>query len=177
MNLKEAAQILSVLKAAYPNSYQGMKDDDIDVAIKLWARTFKDKPYPDVAMAVDAIICTNITNFTPSLGEVMARIIKNATGPDMTEMEAWELVYKAIKNSAWHAQEEFSKLPPTLQQCVGSPEMLQSWAGMPADTVQSVIQSNFMRTFKSRKATDYEQQALPEAVRAKILKLSEGIGA
>lgn len=176
MNKKEAIMILAVLKAAYPAGYRDMSQEDNITLVNLWARVFHDWSYEDVNNAVDAVIVTNKTNFPPSPGLVMDRLIKNTSAPEMTEMEAWGLVYKVIKNSAWHAEEEFRKLPRTIQ-CSVSPELLQSWASMPPDTVQSVIQSNFMRTFRSKKEQQHELKALPESVKNTILELSEGLGA
>jgi hypothetical protein len=177
MTSKEANNILAILKAAYPAGYQKVTEPDLIVTVKLWAKTFKDWKYSDVENAVGAIIATRKSDFPPSPGSVMDQLIKNTTPPEMTEMEAWELAFKAIKNSSWHAEAEFKKLPEIIQRSVGSPEMLRSWAGMDAETVNSVIQSNFMRAFRSRKEQDREYLALPEEVKNKILALSEGIGA
>jgi len=177
MTNKEANHILAILKAAYPAGYQKVTEPDLIVTVKLWAKTFKDWEHSDVENAVGAIIATRKSDFPPSPGAVMDQLIKNTSVPEMTEMEAWELVFKAVKNSSWHAEEEFKKLPPVLQRSVGSPEMLRSWAGMDGETVNSVIQSNFMRTFRSRKEQDREYLALPESVKETILGLSEGIGA
>ena len=175
MNSKEANEVLAILKATYPAGYRDLTPTDTKALVGLWARIFKDWPYSDVSNAVDSVIATNRSNFPPAPGIVMDRLIKNTSVQEMTEMEAWGLVYKAIKNSAWHAEEEFKKLPRSIQ-CTVSPELLQSWASMPPDTVQSVIQSNFMRTFRSKKEQDREYQALPKEVKSKILALSEGIG-
>ena len=178
MNKDETSDTLAILMAVYPNSFKHIRTEiDQNILIDLWARVFKDWSYADVSNAVDSIISTNTSGFAPAPGLVMERLIKNTSAPEMTEMESWQLVFKAIKNSAWHSREEFNKLPPVLQNSVGSPEMLQSWAEMPPDTVQSVVQSNFMRTFRSRTAQDREYLALPEEVKNKILALSEGIGA
>lgn len=148
---------------------------DLKALVGLWTRIFKDWAYVDVSNAVDSVIATNKTNFPPSPGLVMDRLIKNTSSPEMTEMEAWQLVFKAVKNSAWHSIEEFNKLPNVLQNSVGSPEMLQSWAGMDAETVNSVIQSNFMRAFRSRTVQDREHKALPGNVQDVIKKLGEGM--
>ena len=174
MTNKESNEILAILKATYPAGYRDMGPADFKAIVGVWTRIFKDWAYVDVSNAVDSVIATNKTNFPPSPGLVMDRLIKNTSSPEMTEMEAWQLVFKAVKNSAWHSIEEFNKLPPVLQNSVGSPEMLQSWAGMDAETVNSVIQSNFMRTFRSRTVQDREHKALPENVQDVIKKLGEG---
>lgn len=177
MNKDETSDTLAILMAVYPNSFKHIKTEiDQNILIDLWARVFKDWSYIDVSNAVDSIISTNTSGFAPAPGLVMERLIKNTSAPEMTEMEAWQLVFKAVKNSAWHSQEEFAKLPPVLQSSVGSPEMLQSWAGMDAETVNSVIQSNFMRTFRSRTVQDREYKALPGSVQDQIKQLSDGFG-
>jgi uncharacterized protein (UPF0297 family) len=179
MKPEEVLKILSVLEVNYPASFKRAEEnEEAKKAIAAsWYRVLKDKDYAMANKAVDYILCTNKTNFSPSVGFVRDLIIKMESGPEMTEMEAWEYVYKAIKNSAWHAQEEYQKLPPMIRKCVGSPEMLQSWSGMPIDSVQSVIQSHFVRTFRKRQELDYEYRALPDSIKDTILKLGEGIGA
>lgn len=176
MTYKEVNQLLAVLKATYPPSFKDSTPSDIKALVGVWARVFKDWDAELVQQAVDVVIATNKTNFAPSPGLVMDQLIKITSRPEMTEMEGWQLVFKAIKNSAWHSKEEFNKLPLVLQNSVGSPEMLKSWSEMPEDTVQSVVQSNFMRAFRSKKVQEYEQKALPGEAKDKILELSEGMG-
>jgi hypothetical protein len=175
MTNKEANKILATLKATYPAGYKDMQDNDFIAIVGVWSRVFKDHNYIDVSNAVDSVIATNKTNFPPSPGLVMDQLIKITSSPEMTEMEAWQLVFKAIKNSAWHSKEEFNKLPLVLQNSVGSPEMLKSWAEMPVDTIQSVVQSNFMRTFRAKKIQDNEHKALPSDVKNMMKSLSEGL--
>lgn len=173
MTNKEANKILAILKATYPAGFKDLGMEDLKALVGVWARTFKDWDYKLVSKAIDALIATNKTNFPPSPGAVMDQLIKITSAPEMTEMEAWQLVFKAIKRSGWYAQEEFDKLPAGLRSSVGSPEMLKSWSEMPVDTVQSVVQSNFMRTFRSKKMQEIEQKSLPRDTEDIILKLGE----
>lgn len=175
MTSKEANQILAILKATYPAGFKDLGMEDLKALVGVWARTFKDWDYKLVSKAIDALIATNKTNFPPSPGAVMDTLIKITSAPEMTEMEAWQLVFKAIKRSGWYAQEEFDKLPEGLRSSVGSPEMLKSWSEMPADTVQSVVQSNFMRTFRAKKLQDAEYKSLPGDVKNMMKSLSEGL--
>lgn len=176
MTSSDSEKVLAILKATYPAGYRDMSAIDIDALIGVWSRVFKDWDYQDVANAIDSVIATNKTNFPPSPGFVMDRLIKNTQGPQLTEGEAWNLVYKAVKRSNWYAEEEFKKLPDSIKKSVGSPDMLKSWAGMDGDVVNSVIQSNFMRTFRSRSEQDREYKALPNDVKKVIKILGDGIG-
>lgn len=84
---------------------------------------------------------------------------------DMTEMEAWGMVNKALSNSSYHAKEEFDKLPSVVQKTLGRHEVLQEWAGMEIDTVQSVIQSNFIRNYRTVLQREKERNKLPTRLR------------
>ena len=73
---------------------------------------------------------------------------------------------KATRRSILNSKEEFEKLPPILQRLVGSPSKLKEWALMDADTVNSVVASNLMRSYKVIAEKEKEFQALPSNVRA-----------
>ena len=88
-------------------------------------------------------------------------------------MEAWQIVRKAI--SYYNAEENFINLPPEIQKVVGSPNMLREWAQMDADTVNSVIQSNFMRSFRAKVAQEKEQSMLPESTKRLIHQITSGM--
>ena len=81
----------------------------------------------------------------------------------MTEMEAWRRVREAI--SYYNATENFQRLPPIIQKILGSPSQLRDWATMEAETVDSVIQSNFMRSYTAKVRAEKEFTALPESAK------------
>ena len=80
----------------------------------------------------------------------------------MGEVEAWALVSKACRNGYYHAEEEFNKLPKTVQTTIGSPRMIREWSTLDESTLESVIASNFMRAYKVTQTREAEYQALPE---------------
>lgn len=83
-------------------------------------------------------------------------------------MQAWALVAKAIRNGIYGAEEEFAKLPPAVQRAVGNPGNIREWATMDSKSVQSVVQSNVMRTYRSVVAKNNQMQRLPVDVKAMI---------
>jgi len=85
-------------------------------------------------------------------------------------MEAWDMVRRAI--SYYHANEAFRNLPPILQKIVGSPNQLREWALMDVETVNSVIQSNFMRSYRAMAAREREYAMLPESTRQLIQSIA-----
>ena len=67
MTKKEAAQILAILKAAYPNHYKMGAEEAVGV-VGVWAIQFKDVPADIVAMAVNRHI--GKSTFPPSIAEI-----------------------------------------------------------------------------------------------------------
>ena len=91
---------------------------------------------------------------------------------ELNEMEAWSLVNKAIRNSAYNSVEEFEKLPPLVQKAVGLPSSLREWA-MTENLNKEVIMSNFQRAYKIELQREKELQKMPKAVREMIAKVNE----
>ena len=78
--------------------------------------------------------------------------------------EAWSMVSKALRNSTYHAEEEFAALPPVLQRTVGNPSNLKEWAGMEMDTVNSVIQSHVVRNYRVAVKSMRDDAKIPPAL-------------
>ena len=62
-------------------------------------------------------------------------------------------------------KEEFEKLPEVVQRSIGNPDQLKVWAQMDSSTVESVVASNFMRTFKVKKQQQKELDMMPTEVK------------
>lgn len=175
MTYDETLAIMSVLKAAYPAYYRGMNRQDAEAAVALWAEMFADEPAQIVALAVKSLIATDTKGFPPHIGAVKDSIVKLKQPNEMTEAEAWALVSKATRNSTYNSAEEFDKLPPVVQRIVGSPMQLREWAAMDTDTLQSVVASNFQRSYKARAVKEREFMALPSEIRQISEQLAAGM--
>ena len=175
MTRDDTLDLLSVLKAAYPNFYKDMTRRDADNVIDLWHEMFKDEPAELVALAVKRHIATDKKGFPPHIGSIKDAIVKIMQPEEMTELEAWGLVQKALRNGYYGAEEEFSKLPPVVQRLVGSPNQLREWAQMDSETVSSVVASNFQRSYKVRAASEREFLALPSAVKQTMEQIAAGM--
>ena len=79
----------------------------------------------------------------------------------MTEYEAWNCVRKAIGNGIYEANEEFEKLPLILQRLVGSPNQISDWAKMSSEVINTVVASNFMRSYSARAENEREYLLFP----------------
>jgi hypothetical protein len=96
-------------------------------------------------------------------------------GRKLSELEAWGMVRKAIRNSIYHSEEEFDKLPKTVQAAVGSHTNLREWAQMDTDTVESVEASHFVRNFRVAQERENEMTALPENIREQLNIAMHGV--
>lgn len=166
MDRRETAEILSVLRAAYPNFYKGMGKEELTGIVDLWAAMFADDDPALVAAAVKAFIATDSKGFPPVIGVIKDKMRMISTPAMMSEQEAWGMVYRAICNSGYSAREEFDALPRLIQSLVGSPQQLRDWGMMDDSVVQSVVASNFQRSYRGRAQHQAEFDALPGDVKA-----------
>ena len=175
MNLVETAKLMAVLETAYPMFYAKKTQQEREDAIRLWAEMFADEPGEVVAVAVKALIKSRVSTFPPGIGEI-TEMIQQITQPEqMTEMEAWGLVLKAVSNSNYNSGEEFQKLPPVLQRLVGAPSQLREWAAMDSETLNSVVASNFQRSYKVRAKNERDFLALPSSVKTFMASIADGM--
>ena len=175
MNLVETAKLMAVLETAYPMFYAKKTQQEREDAIRLWAEMFADEPGEVVAMAVKALIKSRVSTFPPGIGEITEKIQQIMLPEQMTELEAWSLVAKAVSNSGYNSGEEFRKLPEVVQRLVGSPSQLREWALMDSETFNSVVASNFQRSYKVRAKNEREYLALPSSVKTFMAGIAEGM--
>lgn len=171
MNKKETAQILAILREYYPRDFVST---DLQTKVEAWYLILKDYDYTLTQNAVLAFVTSDTEGFMPTLGQIIAKI-KSLSNPkgDMTEVEAWALVYKAICNSAYSSVEEFEKLPDVVKRAVGNADVLKSWSMLNTDEVNTVIQSNFMRSYKSSNFHQKEIDVLPNSTKQYVNQLAD----
>lgn len=175
MNLVETAKLMAVLETAYPMFYAKKTQQEREDAIKLWAEMFADEPGEVVAMATKALIKSRVSTFPPGIGEITEKIQQIMQPDQMTELEAWGLVVKAVSNSTYNSGEEFKKLPPVVQRLVGAPSQLKEWAAMDSETLNSVVASNFQRSYKVRAKNERDYLALPSSVKSFMAGITDGM--
>ena len=191
MNRADTLKIMAVLQAAYPQFYAKKTKEELDGIVNLWARMFEDEPYGLVEMAVYALIKTRESTFPPGIGEINAKIMQITQPQEMTEMEAWALVKRAINGASTNpssrlfqngvldprtsAERNFEELPEMLQRLVGSPQQLADWYNMADDIVDSVVASNFQRSYKVRAKNEREYLALPSSVKQYMDAIADGM--
>lgn len=168
MDRTQTIKILAVLKAAYPHAFKDMTKADGEAMLSLWGQMFAEESYEQVNAAVAALIAVRKEGFSPTIGEVKEQIYKLRTQVELDENAAWALVSKACRNGSYHSKEEFDKLPEEVQRAVGSPDLIKQWAGMEAETVESVIASTFKKAYRTQAERAKEVSKLPPQIRQMI---------
>lgn len=142
-------------------------------AFDMWFALLQDLPYKLANVAIQKHMLTE--KFPPTPAEIREKAAQMIEVPEteMSELEAWALVRKAIRNSGYHAQEEFDKLPEACREAVGNAANLEEWAKMDYEKVESVGQSHFIRNFRTAVLRIKEEQRLPEQTRKLISEMRE----
>ena len=165
MTEEETAKILTTITIAYPN----FKVVDAEATIKLYFSMLKDYSYTLCDSALRKYIATDTTGFAPSVGKIIENINTLSTPQELNEMEAWNIVSKALRNGYYGAEEEFNKFPEIIKKVVGSPSTLSEWS-IDKDFNESVVSSNFMRAYKQEVVRTKEIMSLPPDIKALYLK-------
>lgn len=174
MNKRETAQILAVLKVAYPGFYSRQTKEDTVNTVNVWADLFRDDDFTIVQAAVKAVINAGTKDgYPPDIGRIKEEMRRFAQPETDTAMEAWNQVRKAI--SYYNSRENFNKLPELARQIVGSPNQLKEWALMEIEDVSTVVQSNFLKAYRAKERVYQAQQALPPDVKRIVAALQKGM--
>lgn len=165
MTREEFATIVKGMRAVYAQPTFIADKDAFDV----WYELFKDYPYKAMNMAVKAhMICST---FVPTPADIHAQIQKLRSGNAdslPTAEEAFALVRKATRNSNYHAEEEFDKLPKIVQDAVGTYQNLQAWGGMDIGEFETVQKSHFVRIYNALVAREKSEERLPGNIRGVV---------
>lgn len=168
MTREDTKKILMIVQTSYSNWHPV----DLGFAINTWTSMLSEYSYQEVADALKTFILSDTKGFAPSIGQLVDKIhlLRESSGEQryIGELEAWAMVYKAICNSNYNAEAEFQKLPDMVQKAVGTPANLTEWAKMDVETVQSVEQSHFIRSYRATVEREKENAKLPQEIRQRL---------
>lgn len=170
MTRDETKKIVMIIASTYPNWHPA----DMSFTVDVWASVLESFSYQQISAALKAFILSDTSGFAPSVGQLIGLLDKVGNGQELSEMEAWSLVSNALRRSTYYAELEFEKLPEIVKKAVGSPSMLRNWAQTDMQSVENVVQSNFMRTYRQELAKSREMRKIPQNIRA-ILEQSESV--
>lgn len=166
MTREETVKIIRIMCDCYPN----YKPNNLSETVDVWNMMLNNYSYEQVSVALKAYINSDISGFAPSIGQLIGKIQTISQPQELDGMTAWGLVSKALRNGTYGAVEEFNKLPPLVKQAVGMPDNLKNWATSDYQTIETVIQSNFLRTYETVVKRANEINRMPDNIKSLIKK-------
>ena len=152
------------IQTFYPN----YRVDNKEFTINAWYTIIGDCDYKLMEKALRAYITTDTSGFAPNIGQLLDKLHAIQNPQELNEMEAWSLVSKALRNGYYGAVEEFNNLPPLVQKAVGSPDNLRNWSQTDTNSIENVVQSNFMRSYRLVVNRENEIKKMPADVQTLI---------
>lgn len=169
MTREETVKIIRIICGSFPN----FKPSDLSETVDIWNMMLEEYTYNQIAGALKSYILADSTGFAPSIGQLIAKVKTIEEPAQLNESEAWGLVSKAIRNGYYGAVEEFSKLPPLVQKAVGIPDNIRNWSQTNLESVETVIQSNFLRAYRVEAQRAAEISKMPSDVKTMIENTSQ----
>lgn len=169
MTREETVKIIRIICGSFPN----FKPSDLSETVDIWNMMLEEYTYNQIAGALKSYILADSTGFAPSIGQLIAKVKTIEEPAQLNESEAWGLVSKAIRNGYYGAVEEFSKLPPLVQKAVGIPDNIRNWSQTNLDSVETVIQSHFLRAYRVEAQREAEISKMPSDVKTMIENTSQ----
>ncbi|MCQ2382912.1 MAG: replicative helicase loader/inhibitor [Clostridia bacterium] len=166
MTRDEMKQILARVDVLFPNWHPA----DLSLTIDVWMEELGNLRYDEVLIAVKTYTRTDTTGFAPTISkllEIINDIKADIYGGDLSEMQAWALVSKALRDSTYHAKERFNELPVTVQKAVGSSEVLSAW-GTAENYNENVAQSNFIKAYRNVLEREKKISVYPAEIQNRI---------
>lgn len=174
MNRDEVVLVLGILKTSYPNFYKDMTKDEMFRTISLWTELFSHEDARLVTAAVKNLI--NTFKWPPTIADIKEEMFKlmKTDEEKETPIELWNAIKKAIRNSSYHAQEEFDKLPEICKKFVGSPSQLREWA-ISTDYNDGVVKGQFLKQVEILRQREKESKLMLPEVKNIIGQIASNI--
>lgn len=161
MTKDEVRKLLLVMDAIFTSFNVKEPEDMVDA----WHFILQDYPADEILLGLKTFISTQGSAYAPSVSELIAMTRKPKELTELSESEAWSQVRKAISRSIYNSREEFEKLPEEAKRVVVRPDQLAEWAMMSSDEVNTVVRSNFRRSYEAMNKMAAEIATMPTEVR------------
>ncbi len=162
MNRESVIKILSILKAAYPNSYKELTKQEAESIISLYQTMFQDSDVDLVILAIKELI--NTFHYPPTIADIKDKMdsIKNMSN-DKSNLDLWAEVKEAINMPYDEMPNKFNSLSPEVKAFFKSPQGIKELAMMDSETINSVTKGQFFKQIDILKARNkQERMMLPE---------------
>lgn len=165
MERDDVKKMVGYMMGAYPGYYSRLQSSAVENQINVWTDIFKDYPVRDVAVGLKAYISAVPGGFPPSPGDIIEFMNRGKNPGNRAAIEAWNLVRKAVNRPRDQLQAAFDILPEPVKIVVGSPDTLMAWGNVNIEEFETVIQSNFLRSYDATIKRLAIDQKLPEVMR------------
>lgn len=163
MTKEEFLIISRAIRAVYPNM---LADDG---AKDVWFSMLSDLPYTQVSVALQTHMMTS--KFPPTIADLR---VNHAERHSLTDLEAWSMVRKAIRNGSYGAEEEFDQLPEIVQRAVGAASNLRQWAQSDSGMLET-IEAHFLKSFRIQRDRATQDAQISPAVKALIAETQQNL--
>lgn len=167
MTREEVQDFLAMVQATYPNYNPPSRT----AAVNAWTIALEEYSKNEIATAFKVYMQTNTSGFAPTPGQIIEKVHFLSSPQELNEMEAWALVSKAIRNSTYNFDYEFSKLPPLVQRAVGLPSQLQTWA-LDENYNEQIVSSHFIKCYREQASRQKEISKMPDEIKKMIQTIS-----
>lgn len=164
MKRSEIADLIGVVQEIWPSFLTGR---NIARTTDIWYKLFDSETSDEVLCSIEAYACRDTKGFPPPIGAIK-ELVWQQRNERISEQIAWEMVRKQLNGSSAHPRENFEKLPELVRQCVGTPQTLMRWGQMDDDDLETVVASNFKRTFRETVTKKREHDVLPISLQPKF---------
>lgn len=153
-------------------------DKELDQeTLTMWLSFFKENTIEEFKNAVNQHIRTS-SKF-PTIADIKSKIYDLGNNEE-SNTDLWEKLLIAIRNGIYGAEEEFKKLPKSVQRFIGSPQQLTEIALMDSETIHSIVKGQFLKQIEYIKKSIKEQELMSPQTKTLleqkgILKIEEVI--
>lgn len=122
---------------------------------------FSEDDFNLVAAAVKAFIATDSKGYPPHIGAIKEKMRMLVSEDYPTPLEAWNGIWDDLRKNNWSYRKTFENLPTIVKGIVGSASTLETWAGLKTETCESVVSSNFQKSYRYRVKKKQDYDAIP----------------
>lgn len=153
MTRNEVKTLLLRIASTYPNFK--INPGSLSTVVDAWFMILEPDNCQLINDALTAFVRTDRSGYAPSPGQLHG-LIADAMVTGMTDGEILSILTLASRNSSYGFEEEFNKMPPTLQKAVGSPTVIRSWGSMEPDQLSFTFNriASAYKTLISREKKD-----------------------
>lgn len=166
MNTTEVKKLMQHLQGVYPD-YAGYRSEEILVLqISSWSKILAPYDMKQIATATAVYVKNNKFHPKPSdLIELVDQIFDDGSYPN--EAEAWAYVKASIvdyRNRLTDFMQAWDNFTPEIKRALGDEYMIVDWSRISDTELDTVIASNFQRTYRSVLSEAKLKQQIAKAI-------------